>query len=399
MRKTIGMTAMVTVFLAAMLAMTFTAGAAIGGFSVSANLPENQAEGVVGFFDLWVDPGDTQEVTINIRNGRDEPISVEMSINPASTSPSGSLHYTVHEPLFDDSMQYRLNDLASFPGGEVTMDLEIPVGATAVVPVNIQIPDGGFDGMVLGGVHVLLGLTDEERERGGMLVNRFAQVMPIRLRINGTEHFEPDFALGFVRAEVVAGVSNFRANIHHTSPRISRNALGSMWVYQAGGDTPIMSHVDTRINFAPNTVFEFTLRDRARHGIPAGDYRARIQIEYEGQFWNFEEYFTVTPAEARRMADEAIGQLTIDVDPGPPIFLIVGLTLGGVLLLGLIAFLVARAKKKRSATQIDMSRMPPFNGSGSAAPPAEDKLKGVSQDELERMLEQMRKQNQNNSDK
>ena len=383
MRKTTIMTAMVTVFLATVLALTFTAGAAIGGFALTIEPPENQAEGVYGFFDLWVTPGQTQELTLGVRNGRDIPISVEMDINPAATGSAGALQYAENYPHLDDSLEYNIRDLVQFGDGTLQMDLDIPAGATAMVPLTLNVPQSGFDGMILGGVHVLLGITQEELDEGGMIVNRFAQVMPIRLRISDVPA-EPDFALGYVRAEVVNYRASFVADIRHTAPRISRGALASMWVYEAGSDLPAMSHENMSVEFAPNAIMAFTLRDTMGYGIPPGDYRVRVRVEYDGQVWDFEDNATVTAAEARVLAEETIGpQTALGLGGAAGLSLsvpvIVAITLGGVLLLALIIFLIVRAKKKKSTGTQDM-------------------LKGVNQDELAKMLEQMRKQQQNNGD-
>ena len=406
MRKITRITAMVTVFLATVLAMTLTAGA-VGGFVMMPNLPENQDENVQAFYDLWVTPGHSQEITVTIGNVADRDIFVEIDLNPASISPSGIMHFSnaSHLVRLDDSLEHNFDDLVRFYDGTTSMRLEISYGEAASVPMNINIPQDGFDGQILGAIHVLLGMTDEEMADAGMIINRFAQVMPIRLRISDAP-VEPNFVLGDVRADIIGYVSSFVAEVHHTAPRISRYGLTSFCVYPAGSDVPAMFHENMSVEYAPNGIFEFILRDTAMYGIPAGNYLARVRVEYDGRVWDFEESFTVTAAEARAIDPvEALGQqMPIGAGGGLSTPVMIAIGVGGLLLLAIIIFLIVRAKKNKGAGQIDMSRMPQFNNATDApaappASPAEDKLKGVSQEELEKMLEQMRKQNQNNSDK
>jgi len=352
MPKMFRITAVAAVFLVTMLALAFTAGASIGGFSISpTNLPENQVDGIIDFFDLWVTPGQTQEVTFEVRNGRDETITVELSLNSASTIRTGVMVYSIPDALLDDSLEFRLDEIVSFPGGRTEISVEIPGRTAATIPLNVAVPAEGFDGMVLGAVRALMGPIEEDLAQPATIRGRFANTMPIRLRINDIP-VEPGFALGAAGVDVISHRAAYVVHIHNTAPRRSRDALASMWIYPAGSDQPVFFNENMRVDFAPNAVFAFTLRDEARYGIFPGNYVARVRVEYDDRVWEFEERFTVTMQAAREMAEYAAGQArmldAIGGSSGPSPALTIALISITVLLLLAIVYLMRKIKRNRT---------------------------------------------------
>jgi len=263
-----------------------------GGFSVTPNLPENQNPDTSGFFDLWVTPGMLQEIAIDVTNFGNEPIIVEISLLTAGTNINGIIDYSPSSASqHDSSIPFRFEDIASLPTG--ASGLTIPAQTVATIPIAVDIPSGGFEGITLGAIHVLLGITEQERAQAGMIINRFASVVPVRMQVYGTPPAEPDFYLGEITAETV----NFReaivSNIHHLAPRLTMGALTNVRIYPAGGDTAIFALESMSTDFAPNTIFHATIMDTPGTGIQPGDYIARVTIEYGGKAWEFQRAFTV----------------------------------------------------------------------------------------------------------
>ena len=388
MRKILKTTAIVIVFLTTMLALAFTASAGVGGIFLSPyEQPENQVEGAsAAAFDLWVTPGMRQEISFNVRNGRDYAVTVELGLNTAITNAGGNINYgaTPDQVEFDNSLQFLLSDIASFPGGESHIEIEIPGRTTAIVPITLNVPNEGFDGVILGGVHALLGLTEAEREQGGMIVNRFANVMLIRLSMEGAPPVEPDFALGRVEADVVSSVGSFIARVHNPTPRISSGALASMWVMLAGtdADQALFYHENMPVDFAPHSIFYFILRDREGYGIFPGDYVARVRIEYDGRVWEFDEEFTVTAAAARAVAERAVGQAhMLDlIGTAGPSALTIGLISIAVLLLLAVIYLLLKIRKSQIEQQQSSLEGDDVN--------TQEKLKRI-EDKLARLLDKM----------
>jgi len=283
-----GKTLSMIIMAAIIASIAITASANQAGFSISPNFPENQYPGSTGFFDLRVIPGQCQEISINIINSGDEDMTVEINLFTAGTNRNGIVDYTT-EAIADKTMAFPFSQIASSPAQD---EVIIPAGHQTTVPIFIDIPEDGFDGIILGSIHVLRGISEEERTQAGMFVNRFAQVIIVRLQ----ENYNPvpvDFILGDVGLETLYHSAAIVSEIRNPKPRLTMGAVINAQVYPVGQDTAIFAINDMKADFAPNSVLRLSMIDRAGYGISAGDYIARYQIEHNGEIWGFEREFTI----------------------------------------------------------------------------------------------------------
>ena len=404
MRKATSMTAIVTVFLTSMLALALSAGANMGGFSVSPIFSENQNPATQGFFDLRVGAGGQQEISISISNLGEEPIDVEVMLVTAATNRNGIISYSGSGQI-DRDIPHQFAEMASFPGDG---NINIPAGQSAILPITIDLPSDGFDGVILGSVRVLLGISDEERAQAGMIVNRFAQTIPIRLT-----HREgipdPDFLMGGVAAELVAHRAAIVAEIRHPIPRQTMGAAVSAQIYPAGSSDAIFTVSEMSVDFAPNTVFPFSLIDDAGFGIQAGNYTATILIEHDGRTWTFEEPFTIALQEAAAVNTAAANQQQQQQPAGGlaiPIWVIAAIGAGVVIMVVLI-FLVVKSKRAGAKDlEVFNQRMqsigknPPPQQSAEEKDPDKqemlDQIKNLDKEELARLMEEVQAKGKDN---
>jgi len=392
MRKAIKTTAILAVFLTALLALAVTAAAGAGFLTnPNPNLPENQEPGVVAFFDVWVTPGTTQDLLIDVHNPDSEPIFVEMEVFNAGTTARGHLDY-FPEARLDESAPFLFTDITTLPSDARL--LTIPAQATATIPLTVNVPTGSFDGASMGAVRIMLGISEEDLAQAGMFVNRFANTIPVRLRMDGTQgqpEPEPDFALGEIGVDLRVGRAAFVADIHHIVPRITRDAVLDVWFFQAGSEEPSMAYLGWDMEFAPNSIFELAMIDEVGYGIPPGDYRIRVRIEREDRVWYLENYFTVETAEAQAMNQGAINQLPmspLDNVARLPVAVIIAIIVG-ILLILLLIFLLLRSRKKAAQAQ-PAAEAPaqPEEAKTDAEANFDQLLKEKGKDELMRMLAQ-----------
>jgi len=344
MRKAIQKIAILTVLLTSVFALAMSAGANTGGFSVTPNLPENQHPDTRGFFNLRVAPGQMQEITVSINNPGEEEIHVEVSLITATTNMNGIINYST-PGISDETLVHSFADLASIPGdGNIT----IPAGQSAVLPITLNIPAEGFEGIILGSVYVLLGISEEELAEGGMLVNRFASVTPIRLQQQEDENLPVfDFVLGGITAELVNHRAAIVAEIRNIQPRLAASATASAHIYPAGGSEPIFTISDMSVDFAPNSIFHFSLVDQAGFGIQAGDYNAAITLSHGTRIWEFEEAFTIEPHQAAAVNQAAVNQQRTPSGMGSiPLWAIIGV--GAVLILLVVIVLIVKSKNAKT---------------------------------------------------
>jgi len=287
-----------------MLALAFTAKANIGGFSVTPVFPEGQNPQTQGFFDVTVVPGQIQEIGVNVSNPGDEDILVDISLLTSGTNRNGIVDYTA-PGIPDETMANPFSEIASLGiDGDAVL---VPAGQSVHVPIFIDIPAEGFDGVILGSIHVLLSITDEERAAGGMIINRFANILVVMLRDRDTV-INPDFMLGDVGARVVNHRASIVAEVRNIQPRLTMGVTAHAQIYPAGGNEPIFARSNVNVDFAPNAIFNFSMMDEMGFGLQPGNYLARILLEHDGTSWDFEREFEILQAEAANVNAAAVNQ-------------------------------------------------------------------------------------------
>jgi len=274
------------------------------GVTVSPILSENQVPETKSFFDIWATPGQ-QEIAILVSNNRNEPITMEIDIFSPATSANGSIDYT-SSGRHDASMILSFEDIAWLPTGR---EITVPANDSKIVPITIDIPTEGFDGVIMGSVHALLGITPEEEAEAGMIVNRFAFALPVRLRGNNYAEIEPNFSIGDVDIQSVNYRAAIVADIHNTQPQLLSGAVVNAQIYPEGSNTAIFEINDFSVDFAPNTIFPLTMQDRAGTGVSGGDYTINVQIMHNGVSQNFQEVFHIEPVNAARVNAIAVNQV------------------------------------------------------------------------------------------
>jgi hypothetical protein len=326
---------------------------AIGGFTVIPVYPDNQNSETPSFFNLRVTAGQRQEFSVRVNNSGDTDMSVEVSLVTAKTNEHGAVDYSSTTLKTDVSMQNPLAEIGTVNGDAI----HIPAGGSVEVPIFIDIPQEGFDGIILGSVYVLRGITDEERENAGMLLNQFAHVIPIRLQERDTA-ISTEFFLGDVYATVINRMAAISIEIRNPQPRLTMGATVEAFVYPAGSNTPIFGVSNMSVDFAPNSVFPLWLRDREGFGLMAGDYFVTVKLEHDGIVWEFEHPFTIEAEEAEAVNAQALNIQQAPVQPGTSdnlfagssgmLILIIGGTVFATLAIIATIFFVVKAQNKKT---------------------------------------------------
>ena len=300
-------------FLVLMLLTIITVSANAGGFTVTPNLPENQDEDTRGFFDLIVLAGQKQELSITVANVTSDELQLDFNVITATTASSGVINYGDPGDS-DETLVYSFAEMAELSHKSI----QIPGNTETEVKVTFSVPEDGFIGNILGSIVVVREPTQDEINDAGMIVNRHRQIIAVRLRMND-DVLEPDFKLGNISSALTNHRASIIAEIRNPVPALFRGVSATALIYREGNDSAIFEVSNPDITFAPNSIFSFSMVDRAGFGIQAGKYLAKIQLEYEGIRWEFEENFEILPDEAGEMNKAAVNQqqqseITVDSD-------------------------------------------------------------------------------------
>ena len=97
-------------------------------FSVQAEIPKNQVDKTKSYFDLKMQPGQEQDLVVNMRNDTAKPVTVNVLPNTATTNDNGIVAYN-EQKKNDKSLKIPFKDIA-------TTDKEVTVPAKSSQPIR-----------------------------------------------------------------------------------------------------------------------------------------------------------------------------------------------------------------------------------------------------------------------
>ncbi|WP_207695736.1 hypothetical protein DOK67_0001559 [Enterococcus sp. DIV0212c] len=311
-------------------------------FSVEAQLPENQLDKNKTYFDLRVSPDTKEELKVEIKNNKDEEVTVQIQANTAITNDNGVIDYGEAKPKLDKSLETPFASIA-----KVDPEVVLAPKEKKIVTIPVEIPKESFNGIILGGLYFTQKETgkEEKAEAGMQIENKFAYVVGVRLSEND-EEVESNLNL----LDVAAGQRNYRnvvvATLQNPMPRI----LGQMTVKAqvfAENDlkTAIFTTNQENLNMAPNSNFGYGIK-MANKAFKPGKYVMKMTVEADGKTWPFEKAFEITADEAKKFNDEAVD--LVEEPNDYLIYIIIGGVILVVIIIGLISWMVYQKRKKEA---------------------------------------------------
>lgn len=228
--------------------------------SIKAILPENQKEGVSGYFNLQVNPEDKQTIYLEIKNNKNEDILVNVTPTNAYTQTTGGIFYDVSI----DSPDTAIIDPAFALSRNISAENEVVVKAneTIEVPIEITVPNMN-KGTIIGGVLVeekvaVREETSESLEKDTAQFKVITKIAyAIAIQLDFPEQGEPAFSFG--KAGFNAVGPNVSIEMLNDAPIIQRDISGEYQVTNAdrqavfsGKFEPIIMAPKTKINFPIN---------------------------------------------------------------------------------------------------------------------------------------------------
>ena len=103
----------ICIFICSTLFISTKVDAASMGYSVKANIPENQIDKDKSYFDLKMKPNEEQAITLTVSNSSEEKIELNIVPNNAKTNQNGVIDYSEENLKKDNSQVYSLTDIIS----------------------------------------------------------------------------------------------------------------------------------------------------------------------------------------------------------------------------------------------------------------------------------------------
>lgn len=306
-------------------------------FSVQAVIPENQVDKGKTYFDLKMNPDQTQDLAITMKNDTSKDVTVEIGINSATTNDNGIADYNGKVEKKDSTLTYDLNDLI-----EIDKEMTVPAKGETTVTAHLKMPAAAFDGVLLGGFTFIEKETDENKEvqEGAQIVNKYAYTIGIQLQ-ETDKVIEPELVLN----DVLPGQVNFRnvlqANIQNTEAAIIKNLTIDGKIFKKDGKEALYEAKRTDLRMAPNSNFNYGISLENGEFKP-GTYVFKGVATAGEKEWTFEKEFTIESEIAKELNHTAV-----ELDKDYSLYIYLGIGLIVLLLIVVILYLLKKVKANK----------------------------------------------------
>lgn len=270
-------------------------------FSVQAIIPENQIDKKQSYFDLKMEPGQSQNLAVLITNNSAKDIVVNASANTATTNDNGIAAYDKTTKKPDDSLRVNFSEIA-----KVEPEISIPANSSVQEIVHISLPKESFKGVVLGGLVFSEKVMEDKKNQktDNQITNRYAYTIAVQLTETNKE-VTPNLKL----KGVTAGQVNFRnvilAAIQNDQPTIIKNLKLKGAIYKKNSKKVLYQTEATDRRMAPNSTFNFAI-DLDNQEMKPGDYIFKGKASTGGRSWTFSKEFKIKSSEAKTYNKKAV---------------------------------------------------------------------------------------------
>ncbi|MUN75740.1 DUF3324 domain-containing protein, partial [Enterococcus casseliflavus] len=242
----------------------------------------------------------------------------------------------------DTSLQYSLNELID-PSGVI----ELAGNETKTITVPLHMPEETFEGFLAGGLRITEVKEEPEEsatdKEGVAIKNEFAYVVGVVVS-NSRNSVQADLKLLDVFADQLNYRNVISAKIQNFTPTFVNRMAVEATVQRVGEDEVLYEASEEMMQMAPNSNFDFPISlegDRFQ----SGEYVLKLKATSGEEEWSWEREFKIETDEARSLNRQDV---TIDTSIN---WWMIGSIILGILLLGVILYLLIQKKKARANEQ------------------------------------------------
>lgn len=311
-------------------------------YSVKANIPENQINKTLTYFDLKMEPNQRQEITLTVSNSSDEKATILISPNVAMTNQNGVIDYSQVKKKVDSSLKNPVTSIIS-KEQEVTLEPK----ETKEVPFTLQMPEKEFDGLILGGFYISKKegtAKTKDEEKDVQIKNKYSYVIGLQIREN-TNEVKPVMELNEIKPILLNYRTAVTANLQNTEATIIKELAVDAKVMKKGSTKILHETKKEGLSMAPNSNFNFPI-NWDNQSLDTGDYVLKLKAQSGEEKWEFEKEFKISSKDSSNLNKEAV-----ELEKAEPNWmLIISVVVGMVLVFILVLiFFINRHQKKKAA--------------------------------------------------
>lgn len=315
---------------------------------------QNSENNKVGYYDLILKKAEKENIKIEVSNGSNKDLEVDISVNTAKTNSNGLVEYGKSDLLVSKSLKYKVEDYIKAP-----KSIKLKAKESKVVNFEVTSPKEDAPGIMAGG------LTFKEKEKpsdskgkeevnnrqGVAIENQYAYVIGFLLR-QSSEKVVPNLNISDVNAGLFNGHIAILTKIENEKSSFVNTMKVDAKVRKRSRDKVLYSKMVENMQMAPKTIMEFPL-ELENQSVKPGKYTLDMVIfsfkdekgkykDEKGQLyrykWTFSKDFEVSKDSAYDINSDSVD----NIGTSWWIYAI----LCGLLVLILILFSIWKRKKK-----------------------------------------------------
>lgn len=271
-------------------------------FAVTPLYPSAQSDHSSPNFDFFVSPGAKVTIGFTLHNKINKGISVTMTPQNASTTPSGEINYSPDPQQSIDSTLAR-SGMALTTLGARQAKIQIPAKSDVTVKQTLTVPNQPFNGVVLGG-YQFSSPSDQSKapkSKGIHFVNLVAYNAGVMLVIGKSESVRPDLRLNRVAPTMYNGSPEVIFNLQNTKPMYIQNKSLSVQAKMTfKGSKKAVNSLSQNMSFAPNSNVDIPLTFTGK-SLPSGQFTLTVDASTSQQHWHFVRHFAISADTARKL--------------------------------------------------------------------------------------------------
>lgn len=326
------------VIVLAFLRPTVVLGEETLNFHVTPELPQSQIEGTASYYNLNLNPGETETLVLMLQNDKEEPIEVKVTAHTAFTNVNGVVEYGKTAEQADPTLLYSIDELI-----EPIDTIELAAKESKRVELILKMPADSFEGVLAGGLRIEEVRPEEENVDNGESIaikNEFSYVVGVLARTSQTT-VQPDLELLDVFADQVNYRNVISATLQNFTPTFVNRLEVEATVQREGEDEVLYEISQSQMQMAPNSHFHFPISLDGNR-FQSGNYVLRLKATSGDEEWEWEHPFTIEGETARSLNRQDV---TIDNSLN---WWMIGTIALLILLVGLVIFLIMKQRTSRN---------------------------------------------------
>ncbi|GAA0502547.1 hypothetical protein GCM10008986_32690 [Salinibacillus aidingensis] len=265
-------------------------------------LPDQQKQGVKGYYHLELNEGRRVQLQVQVSNQTDQPVTVLLTPLNAYSNPAKSTGIQYNEQ--DTERHQLLNKSLSMKKHLQQKEVDMKANETKSVPFTVDL-SGVHEGQWLGAIQVSTidqadnTQTMTENETNVVIKHQFTYTIPIEIDFNQVP--ETDFSFGDVRFDYPAGGTELLIEMQNPTTGIVRDISVTYRLEAASGEVLLDGGMES-FGLVPNTSAAVPIKwDRSPLG--PGEYTLFLEAVYDGKKITDEKELVINRKESEKMEE------------------------------------------------------------------------------------------------